>query len=288
MYIIGFGEIFTKGNNKSFFELVLIRNIKNALNLKPEEFIKFQNRYLINKDNVENLKYVFGLAFYSKVISTDFDNMKTVALSLVKKEKTFRISTKRLTKEYKPSQEINAEIADYILRHDKNIKVNLDNPELEIKIEILNGKAYIYSNKSYQRGLQGLPVGTAGDIYLDYKQKETGTVAGYLLMKRGCNLILPKPIKILDKFNIDSNIKSCIPQAPQQSEDAYGLARSAEDKSLSTHSKRMSTIFIASDKSLNEITKSNKLKSKSETIFYPLISFNKKEIKQLYKKIIRL
>lgn len=251
MYIIGFGEIFTKGDNKNYFTSVLIKNVRKALNLEQTQIIDLHNRYLLLTENAENLKYVFGLSFYSKTIQTDFNNLKEIALSLVKKEKSFKIHTKRLTKDYKPSPEVNVEVADYILKN-KKIKVNLDKPELEIFIEIIKNKAYIYTNKTKHLGLQGLPVGTAGSIYLDYKQQETGAVAAYLLMKRGCNIILPKPIKLLDKFNIDNNIK---------------LAYTKPE-------------FIATDMTLQQLPA-----KKSETIFYPLISFNEKQIKELYSRI---
>lgn len=278
MYIIGFGEIFTKGDNKNYFTSVLIKNVRKALNLEQSQIIDLHNRYILLTENAENLKYIFGLSFYSKVIQTDFNNLKETALSFVKKEytlensknfrgakdseesfSTFKIHTKRITKDYKPSPEVNVEVADYILRN-KKIKVNLDNPELEIFIEIINNNAYIYTNKTKHIGLQGLPVGTAGNIYLDYKNQQTGTVAAYFLMKRGCNIILPKPIPFLNKFNIDNNIK----QAYTKSE------------------------FVASDTTLQQLSRSNKLKIKSETIFYPLISFTDKQIKEMYNKIKEL
>lgn len=253
MYIIGFGEIFTKGDNQNFFVSILLKNIKKSLNLEDNQLLNLHNRYIVLTENAENLRYIFGLSFYAKVIKTDFDRIKEIALSLIKKEKTFKISAKRLTKEYKTSPEINVEVGDYILKN-KKIKVKLDEPEIEIKVEILNGKAYIYSSKDYQKGLQGLPVGTAGHIYLDYKNKINATVAGYLLMKRGCNLILPKPIKELEKFSYNNNIK---------------ISNTKIE-------------FIAKELTLKQIPK-----DKTETIFYPLIGFKDKQIKEMYKKIIK-
>lgn len=195
MYIAGFGEIFIKGQNRNFFERVLKTNIKKALKINENQLIDLHNRYLILTENADNLKYVFGLSFYAKTLEVPFDKINETALSLIKSEKSFKINCKRITKTYKPSQEVNIEVGSYILKNKPKIKVNLDNPGITVNIEIINNKAYIYANPI--KGLQGLPLGTSNNIFLEIHNEKLATVSGFLLMKRGLNLVLPKNLKHL-------------------------------------------------------------------------------------------
>lgn len=251
MYIIGFGEIFTKGQNRNFFERVLKTNIKKALKINENQLIDLHNRYLILTENTNNLKYVFGLSFYAKTLEVPFDKINETALSLINKESTFKVNCKRITKNHKPSQEVNRDVGSYILKHKPKIKVNLDNPQITVNIEIINNKAYIYANPI--KGLQGLPQGTSNNIFLEISNEKHSTVAGFLLMKRGLNLVLPKNLTHLKKFNLDNNIKIS----------------------------GTKTRFMASDKTTIP-------KTKKSTVFYPLLGFEKKEIDDLYKKIIKI
>lgn len=248
MYIVGFGEIFIKGQNKNFFERVLKTNIKKALKINENQLLDLHNRYLLITENASNLKYVFGLSFYAKVIEVPFDKIHETALSLVKEEATFKVNCKRITKTYRPSQEVNMDVGGYILDRKPKLKVKLDNPEITIHIEIIKDKAYLYANS--EKGLQGLPQGTSNNIFLEISNEKFATVAGFLLMKRGLNIVLSKKLNHLEKFNLNNNI-------------------------IISKNKK---IFIASDK----ITVP---KIKKETIFYPLLGFDKKEIDDLYKKI---
>lgn len=251
MYIAGFGEIFIKGQNRNFFERVLKTNIKKALKINENQLIDLHNRYLILTEDANNLKYVFGLSFYAKVIEVSFDKIHETALSLVKEEHTFKMNCKRITKTYKPSQEVNKDVGGYILDRKPKLKVKLDNPEITINLEIIRDKAYLYSNS--EKGLQGLPQGTSNNIFLEIHNEKSATVSGFLLMKRGLNLVLQKNLNDLEKFNINNNI------------------RISQNK----------TRFIASDKTTVP-------KTKTGTVFYPLLGLEKKEINNLYKRIKQL
>lgn len=248
MYIAGFGEIFIKGQNRNFFERVLKTNIKKSLKINENQLIDLHNRYLLLTENAANLRYVFGLSFYAEVIEVQFDKIHETALSLVKEQRTFKVNCKRITKTYKQSQEVNRDVGSYILANKPKLKVKLDNPEITINIEIIKDKAYLYANS--EKGLQGLPQGTSNNIFLEISNEKLATVAGFLLMKRGLNLVLPKNLTHLKKFNLNNNIKIS----------------------------GTKTRFAASDKTTVP-------KIKKETVFYPLFGFEKKEIDGLYKKI---
>ena len=258
MYLVAIGEIFLKGKNRISFERRLIKNIRDALKITPNELIKFRNRYLIIKDmDVSNLKRVFGINFYVKCIKADLDKIKDAALSLITNEKTFRASAKKSIILKKSSQTINEEIGDYITSKKPNIKVNLTSPEIDIKIEELSNKAFLYKASEIIKCFGGLPVETGGFVHLKVKDEKLSTVAGFLLMKRGCVISLSKDIELLHKFEHGFNL------------------RIREEKESD---------IVATDETFESLD----LKLDSKFTLKPLIGYTKEEINEIYDKIISL
>lgn len=254
MYLIAIGEIFLKGKNRITFERRLIRNIREALNLKPDELIKLRNRYIITKDtDVLNIEKIFGIIFYAKCIKSDLDKINETALSLIANEKTFRISAKKSITLNKSSTKINEELGSYILSKRPDIKVDLENPDIEIKIEELRNKAYIYTASNIIPCQGGLPLGTGGFAHLRVNDEINSTVAGFLIMKRGIVISMSKDLPLLHKFEFGTKLKI----REEKGED----------------------IIITDETDLNQ-------KQDEKFILRPLVGYSEKEIKELYDKII--
>jgi len=81
--------------------------------------------------------------------------------------------------------EINEKIGEFVIR-DFSKKVDLEKPDLNIGIEILNDRSYIFTEK-YQ-GPGGLPYGIEGKVLMLISGGIDSPVASYLLMKRGADL----------------------------------------------------------------------------------------------------
>lgn len=255
MYLVAIGEIFLKGKNRITFERRLIKNIREALNLEPNDLIKFRNRYLIAKDTKpDNLSKIFGIIFYVKCIKSNLESMDKAALSLIKIEKTFRISAKKSISLKKSSQTLNEEIGSYIVSKKTNLKVSLENPEIDIRVEELDNKAFLYKASDKVDGLGGLPIGTGGFVHLRTNNELNSTVAGFLLMKRGCVISLSKELPLLHKFG-------------------YGFK-------LKTREEKEQDI-VATDETFENI----ELKQDEKFTLRPLIGYTEKEIKEIYNKI---
>ncbi len=253
MHIITIGEIFLKGKNRKKFESKLLHNIRAALQLKNNELQVLRNRYIIFKENAENLKYVFGINSYYKVEECEFGNLNEFCLNKINNEKTFRITAQRLDKDYpKTSIEIEKDIGAYIVEKRK-LKVKLVDPEINIHVEILKNKAYIYTNP--EKGLCGLPVGSSGTVYLQVNDEIKSTVANYLMMRRGCAMNLSSDIPLIRKFEHGFKIK----------------IRELKDYDV-----------LVSDQVINDLN----FKEKDERfILRPLLGYTEKEINELYNKI---
>jgi len=193
MIIIRYDEIGLKGKNRIYFENELIENIKNQIKKSGYEshIERIRGRIIVDSQAPLTIySKIFGIRSYSPAIesSLDLDEIYNSIRNLIaeKKFKTFRISTQRLWKGYeKTSMEINEKIGEFVIR-DFSKKVDLEKPDLNIGIEILNDRSYIFTEK-YQ-GPGGLPYGIEGKILMLISGGIDSPVASYLLMKRGADL----------------------------------------------------------------------------------------------------
>ncbi len=258
MYLIAIGEIFLKGKNRITFERRLMKNIREALNLKADELLKFRNRYILTKEDIEinNLRRVFGITYFVKCTKADLESINETALSLIDKEKTFRISARKSITLKKSSVKINEDVGSYILSKKFDLKVDLENPEININIEELGNRAYFYRASEIIKCLGGLPLGTGGFAHLRITDEIKSTVAGFLIMRRGIVVSFSKDLPLLHKFGYGFNL------------------RTREEKDFD---------IIISDETFEDMT----LKDE-KFILKPLIGYSEEEIKELYDMTISI
>lgn len=193
--IIRFGEIYLKGDNRSYFEKLLAKNIKYSLRNCEFNLKITRGRYIISDFEDENeiiskLSKVFGIHSYSLgyMVPTDLDAIKQIALETISDGRTFKVNTKRADKRFpKNSQQISAEVGAFILKNKPELKVDLHNPEFTVFIDLReDGNTFIY--KDNISGPGGLPVGCSGKGMLMLSGGIDSPVAGYMMAKRGLKL----------------------------------------------------------------------------------------------------
>ena len=192
--LIKYGELNTKKGNRNFFIKTLYDNLLDKLKNYDVKIRKDRAHMYIefNDQELEDIRKVvdrtFGIHAYNiaYVLESDVEKLKSEVLEIIKRESfnTFKVSTKRSNKNFPiHSQDFNNVIGGLILKNIPNIKVDVHNPELEIKIEIRDNNTYLYLN-SYS-GIGGYPVGTQPRSMLMLSGGIDSPVAGYLAMKRG-------------------------------------------------------------------------------------------------------
>ena len=197
LILIKYGELSTKKGNIKIFINKLYQNIKDKLKDEQIHIKKDLNRiYLIlEKDNEEivinKLKEIFGIhkIVVAYKIDSDFDSIKEKVLALCKKYsfQTFKVETKRANKNFPiNSMEVNKLIGAYLLENISNIRVNVHQPDLLLKIEIRDNGTYIYTDEI--SGLGGYPVGIQGKGLLMLSGGIDSPVAGFLSIKRGISI----------------------------------------------------------------------------------------------------
>lgn len=195
--VVRYGELSTKGKNKKDFTKALTNNIKKRLQAYKELTYRTLHDGLFIKLNGEDynpiredLKQVFGYAYFSGAILVDKDieEIKRVSLLLALKKdyKTFKMVCKRSDKTFPVrSDDINRQVAGHILRNSE-LKVDVHNPDLKIYVVISNENAIIMDEKV--RGIGGYPTGVNGKALLMMSGGIDSPVAGYLTMKRGLKI----------------------------------------------------------------------------------------------------
>lgn len=196
LYLISFGEIALKGENRPFFERILMQRIRQALSPYDDniELKKTHGRIYCytnaaQEQVLNSLKNVFGIVYISpaKSCENDLEQIKETALELMKnqdyKGKTFKVETRRPNKSFPlKSPEVSRAVGAHILRNLEGLKVDVHNPQIQLDVEIRE-KAFVYCEKVPGPG--GLPVGCNGKAMLLLSGGIDSPVAGYMLMKRG-------------------------------------------------------------------------------------------------------
>lgn len=193
--MIRYGEIFLKGGNRSFFESLLKKNIKEALNGLKFELGLSRARYYVSgygtddeNEILNRLKRVFGIHSLSVCgkIETDLEKISALLCERFDKSGRFRVSVNRADNKIKKSS---TEIAGYLgaellkARGD-SISVDLKNFDYEINADIReNGYTYLFYEKI--PGAGGLPVGSSGNGLLLLSGGIDSPVAGYMALRRG-------------------------------------------------------------------------------------------------------
>ena len=196
------GELALKGLNRRTFEDMLIKNMRRRL--EPAGKFKFtvaQSTIVAEPEEgadieeaVERMEKVFGIAGFSRAAAVEKD-METILRSaeeylapLLLTARTFKVEAKRADKKFPlKSPEICAETGGYLLRKFPHLSVDVHNPDVTVNVEIRDTHAYIHGNQI--KGAGGMPTGSAGKAALLISGGIDSPVAGYMMAKRGLELI---------------------------------------------------------------------------------------------------
>src|SRR5690554_5500975 len=113
LYLVGYGEIALKGENKPFFFNTLEKNIYNSLKgYRSLEIFREQGRFFVKVEEdktqvIDRLRKIFGITFVSPVIqvSKDIEEIKKASITQMSEiigneVKTFKVIARRSDKSY--------------------------------------------------------------------------------------------------------------------------------------------------------------------------------------------
>ncbi len=195
--IIRYSEIHLKGKNRGYFERVFSQNIEKSLKGVKHETHRLSGRYLIEGFDeweteviLDRLKRVFGIHSYSVALKTasDMQHIFAAAKEVCSISGSFKVISHRADKSFPlNSMQISAEIGGRLLSENKNISVDVHNPQFTINIDVReNGTTLVFNE--FFKGAGGMPVGTSGKGLLLISGGIDSPVAGHMIAKRGMSL----------------------------------------------------------------------------------------------------
>jgi tRNA uracil 4-sulfurtransferase len=198
--VVHYKELALKGRNRPWFIQMLVRNLKTALrglDVKAVRSVMGRIEVELGAGNTwadahDRIRHVFGIANFSLAgtAPNDFDALAQAILGDLgdRQPESFRVSVRRADKRFPlTSPQIEREVGGRI-KEARGWRVNLDDPALNVHIEMLPDHAFYFFAK--EQGAGGLPTGTGGRVACLLSGGIDSPVAAYRLMRRGCTVLL--------------------------------------------------------------------------------------------------
>jgi len=199
--LVRWGEIFLKGDNRSFFERALVDRARRAVDKLPGAKVEHTHGRLLvwpgdagAKKAVRALERVFGIVSLSpaRVVARELGAISAVAVELARSEAqaharpTFKVESRRSDKRFPMgSMEVSREVGAAVVGA-LGLPVDVHTPAFTIGVEIGYEQAFVFAEIAPGPG--GLPVGVTGRVELLLSGGIDSPAAGWLMMKRGCLL----------------------------------------------------------------------------------------------------
>jgi thiamine biosynthesis protein ThiI len=202
VFILHYHEIWLKGGNKNYFLSRLRSALKQSLaDLPVESLSSVAERLLLVPGDqsaapaiLERLRRVFGLAYIASAreVPSSLAEMGAAACALMaeKNPRNFAVRAKLAAAGYgmnsmELERQLGRVILDYLRACDPGVQVKLTNPEVTCWVEVVPGKALIYTDRV--EGAGGLPALTSGRLVVLLSGGFDSAVAAYKMMRRGCH-----------------------------------------------------------------------------------------------------
>ncbi len=198
--VVHYQEIALKGKNRPWFIAKLVGNIRRAtsdLDVRSVRALVGRIELVLGptaryEQVAERLARIFGIANFSMAARTplDIDGIAAAINADLGEIDTpsFRVSVRRADKRFPMrSPDIEREVGGRI-KLARGWKVDLSNPALTIRVEIMADHAFYSFGRD--RGAGGLPSGASGKVACLLSGGIDSPVAAWRMMKRGCTVHL--------------------------------------------------------------------------------------------------
>ncbi|NLX83566.1 MAG: tRNA 4-thiouridine(8) synthase ThiI [Clostridiales bacterium] len=195
LLLVKYAEIHLKGQNRPYFQRLLLRNLRLAVKHLNANAILYDSRiFVTNYEDetacIDAITKVFGVHSVCPTVQiekSNFDHICELAADIMKDVSgTFKVIARRADKRYfLDSPQICAKVGAHVLRNNPELRVDVHNPEHVLNVEIRD-QALLYA-KTYP-AVGGLPTGTAGRAMLLLSGGIDSPVSGFRIAKRGVQL----------------------------------------------------------------------------------------------------
>ncbi len=199
--LVHYHEIGLKGRNRASFEHRLLMNMEAALaSYKCDEISRISGHLLVVLQDGSQLEEVAsillqipGIARVSRGWRTarkpeEYNKAAELALFDCGPFETFKVDARRSNTDYPiNSMELNQLVGAHLCEFAPDKKVKMKNPDVKVHVDVIQGNVYVFSRT--ERGVGGLPVGSAGKVVSLISGGIDSPVASWRLMKRGAVVV---------------------------------------------------------------------------------------------------
>ena len=201
--LVHYHEIGLKGHNRKKFEQQLISNIEALIQDSTVRIRRISGRICLFMEDGSSFEdacsladQIAGVPGIARVSSgyrcaQELDEMyetARMALNDVGEFHTFKVQARRNHTDFAiDSMQLNQLVGAALCRAFPDKKVAMKNPDVEVRVEVIQGSTYIYG-RSIQ-GIGGLPVGSAGKAICLLSSGIDSPVATWRIARRGATCI---------------------------------------------------------------------------------------------------
>jgi tRNA uracil 4-sulfurtransferase len=190
--LLKFGEMALKGRNRRRFVAQLEKNLRRSLRGLDAKLELRAGAIAVTSpgspdDLLARARDAIGIsvAHPAVLVEKSPEAAAAVAVELLRgrEGRTFAIRARRRDKRFPLSSREIAVLAGQAVRDELGLEVDLDNPDLEVHLEVDDREIFAYTEKLRARG--GLPVGISGRAMVLLSGGIDSPVAAYRAMRRG-------------------------------------------------------------------------------------------------------
>ena len=199
--LVHYHEVGLKGRNRASFEHRLLSNMEAALvAFELKEVCRISGHLLVVFENADDLEpaaeillQVPGVARVSRGWRCarepeEYNRCAELAMMDCGEFESFKVVARRSNTDYPiDSMQLNQLVGAHLCAFAPDKKVKMKDPDVKVHVEIIQGSAYVFSRSD--RGIGGLPVGSAGKVVSLMSGGIDSPVATWKLMKRGAVIV---------------------------------------------------------------------------------------------------
>ncbi len=195
--LVHYHEVGLKGKNRAHFEHILIVTIKAACAaFSVATCARISGHILVTFSEPGDAERAFpiirrvpgvarvSLAFHTNRDPKEYCRAAIRALGEVGEFESFKVAAKRSNTDYPlGSLELNAQVGEVLCEAYPEKRVQMKAPDATVHVLVVQGSVYVYARS--ERGVGGLPVGSAGKVVTLLSSGIDSPVATWLIARRG-------------------------------------------------------------------------------------------------------
>ncbi len=191
-YLVMYGELAVKSPRvRREMERTLARNVRRQAGGEVE---RLEGRLLVrDPEEPEALGRVFGVAKWTRVVWVDSYEPEEVFRAIRPclegvRAGSFAVRSRRAWEGAPSSREMNVELGELVRRH-TGWSVDLDDPDVEVHVELRREGSFAYLGSWVREGPGGLPYGSQSPVVCLVSGGIDSPVAAWYAARRGCEVV---------------------------------------------------------------------------------------------------